>query len=404
MPSSKNTLLLAAGTLGLATWLSYRAESHVMDAAGSKPVTIQSVVRRVMAPRSRTEHIDRLNEIRHAAGRTSLTHREATECWQIIRGFTVEDVKAFLAEIPQTPLRPANDALIGMLFYRWAQIDPEAAAREAIQPAYQGVSGTPLISVATAWADRDPEAALHWAASTDSRAARYLVGHAAGKMLALQDPEGAVSKAATEFPEAMNGVISALVRDSRNSEEIRRQTLSQLTGLSDPKALDLYLNQLLWSGVQNDPESRRSLLDEIERSGVPSEKLVSFRTRLEDYTKSDDPRGTMEAMQQPGSEGSDSQQKSHYAFWAANHPDDAASWAVQAGRTDLIADTVKNKAAGLLHSSWQPEAANSSSPWVKGILTQYDSWRKLDAGAAEAWLQTMPADIRNHLSQDNAAH
>ena len=79
----KYRLLLAAGALGLATWLGYRAERHVMDAAGSRPMTIQSVVRRAMAPKSRTEPIDRLNRIRHSAGRSQPTPRECAECWEI---------------------------------------------------------------------------------------------------------------------------------------------------------------------------------------------------------------------------------------------------------------------------------------------------------------------------------
>jgi hypothetical protein len=36
------------------------------------------------------------------------------------------------------------------------------------------------------------------------------------------------------------------------------------------------------------------------------------------------------------------------------------------------------------------------------VLTQYDVWQKMDAIAAEAWLQAMPMDSRTHLSTDPA--
>ena len=397
----KYRLLLAAGALGLATWLGYRAERHVMDAAGSRPVTIQSVVRRAMAPKSRTEPIDRLNRIRHSAGRSQPTPRECAECWEIIRGFSVDDVKAGLAEIPQTPAREVNGMLIGMLFFRWGQMDPETAAREATQPPYDE-NYMAIASVATAWADQDPEAALRWAATVESRLVKNSIGNTAGKMLALRSPAEAV-KVLTDLPVARNGVIAALAGEASGTEEARRKLISQLAALPDPSMLQQYLRQLGWTLAYNDPEAARSLIGEVERSGIPEEDIARVRSTVLTYAGRTAAEKTADWMQQFEAKATPEEQQSHFSQWAVNEPEKAAAWASQKGRADLVAEVVKKNSLGLLRSDWQPGVRESSnSPWVKGVLTQYEAWRKLDATAAAAWLQTMPIDIRNHLSQDHA--
>ncbi len=397
----KYRLLLAAGALGLATWLGYRAERHVMDAAGSRPVTIQSVVRRAMAPKSRTEPIDRLTRIRHSAGRSQPTPRECAECWEIIRGFSVDDVKAGLAEIPQTPAREVNGMLIGMLFFRWGQMDPETAAREATQPPYDE-NYMAIASVATAWADQDPEAALRWAATVESRLVKNSIGNTAGKMLALRSPAEAV-KVLTDLPVARNGVIAALAGEASGTEEARRKLISQLAALPDPSMLQQYLRQLGWTLAYNDPEAARSLIGEVERSGIPEEDIARVRSTVLTYAGRTAAEKTADWMQQFEAKATPEEQQSHFSQWAVNEPEKAAAWASQKGRADLVAEVVKKNSLGLLRSDWQPGVRESSnSPWVKGVLTQYEAWRKLDATAAAAWLQTMPIDIRNHLSQDHA--
>ena len=71
----KSKLVLVAATLGIASWVGYRAERRSMDAAGKPATTFRSVVRHVMAPKSRKESFDRLNLLRHAAGRSEPTPR-----------------------------------------------------------------------------------------------------------------------------------------------------------------------------------------------------------------------------------------------------------------------------------------------------------------------------------------
>ena len=291
--------------------------------------------------------------------------------------------------------------LIGMLFFRWGQMDPETAAREATQPPYDE-NYMAIASVATAWADQDPEAALRWAATVESRLVKNSIGNTAGKMLALRSPAEAV-KVLTDLPVARNGVIAALAGEASGTEEARRKLISQLAALPDPSMLQQYLRQLGWTLAYNDPEAARSLIGEVERSGIPEEDIARVRSTVLTYAGRTAAEKTADWMQQFDAKATPEEQQSHFSQWAVNEPEKAAAWASQKGRADLVAEVVKKNSLGLLRSDWQPGVRESSnSPWVKGVLTQYEAWRKLDATAAAAWLQTMPTDIRNHLSQDHA--
>ncbi len=377
-----------------------------MDAAGNNPMTFRSVVRRMMAPKSRMESIDRLNEIRHTAGRTVLSPKEHAECWSIIRGFSVQDVEACLVEIPIKLPRVANSQLMGMLFFRWAQLDPLAAVEAASGPAFQAEGTTRggysnRASVLAAWAAKDPEAVLRWAAASDIPFVKYQAGKAAGKVMGVQDPEGGVDKAMAILPDSDAGLVVALAQGSKTSEE-RRELLARLSSLPDPKALDYYLNFLAWNPIQQGSQASPEVIEDVDRASIPPEKVAKFRDSVLDSLRSQYPAAGIELMQQSAPETSKKDQQFTYFQWALNYPEEATVWAVEQGRSDLAANLVQSSAANLMRSGWMPETEETSSSFVKGVVGQFHVWRKLEPEAANAWLQTMPSDIRNYLSDDHA--
>jgi len=406
MLSWKYRLLLCAGTLAAATWLGYRAEHRVMDSAGNNPVTFRSVVRRVMAPKSRVASIDRLNELRHLAGRSELTPREHAECWSIVRGFSVQDVEACLAEIPMKPPRVVNERLVSMLFFRWAQLDPLAAAEAAVGPAYQPegtiyASYSNMASVATAWAAKDPEAALRWAAANDSPLAKNLVGGAAGKMMAAQDPDGAMEKATAILPASFSGVVIALAQRSDTSER-RRDLLARLSALPDQQALEQYLNLLAWSPARQGIQDSPAVIEDMEHAGIAPERVATFREMALDSMRSRNPGVAIEAMQESAPGTSEKDQQYTYFSWALTKPGEATAWAVAKSRSDLASNLVQSNSMNLLRSGWIPGNEEPNNYLVQGVVSQFQVWRKLAPEAASAWLKTMPSDIRSHLSDDHA--
>jgi hypothetical protein len=401
MLSWKYLLLLAGGTLALAAWAGYRAECHVMDSAGNKPLSFQSVVRRVTAPKERTERIDKLNDLRHRAGRSELSPEETAAAWEIIRALGVEDLKACLEEIPVEPSRMANDALMGMLFSRWGQLDPEAAAQAATQDPYKDKYMLTL-AVAGAWADRDPEGLLRWSAQSAPERSKRLMGNVAGKLLVRQNPAGALDRALAELPSAVDGVVAALATQPGDAEESRRAVLLRLAALPDSRTLQTYVNRLA-RHVAGNPEVASRIAGEFEQVGLTDQQIQDikaiFTASLERYK----PPHEAELALQVDTKLSAAQQQLNFERWSWREPEKAVAWAEQNARKDLLEANVKAQAMSLLRSNWQPGVRDErGSPYVKGVVQQYESWRKLDATAAESWLKTMPADIRKHLSSTDA--
>lgn len=402
MLSRKKLLLLSAGILAAATWIGYRAECRVMDSAGNKPLTVQSVVRRMTAPKERRKTVDRLNEIRHLAGRLEGSPREMAEAWEIIRALGIEDIKACLAEIPQKPQRYVNITMTQMLFQRWGQLDPQAAAEVASRPPYEE-DYSMVLAVGISWADRDVEGALRWAATRPDSSAQRMIGMVAGRLLARQDPEHAFGRILAELPFATSGALSGLVAVSAQDEETRRKVIAQLAALPEKRHLRYYLNQLGWA-VDQDPQVLSSLIEEVEKAGVPEDELKDFKANLERPARHGGWERSIAKTFGPDSTASAEEKQKLFSNWAINQPEEALAWATAQGNLETLAESVRRNSLALLRSNWQPASTPSTNPWEKGIASQFQAWRQKDAAAADGWLQTMPSDIRQHLSQDHATH
>ncbi|MCW1914133.1 hypothetical protein OJ996_11135 [Luteolibacter sp. GHJ8] len=399
MFSRKYLLLSAAGILGAAIWIGYRAECRVMDSAGNKPLTVQSVVRRVTAPREQIARIDRLNRLRHTAGRSQPSPREKAEAWQIIREMRLEDVKASLAEIPPESVYPANRMLVEMLFSRWAQLDPEEAARTAMEPPYKE-QFAPIRAVAAQWGSRDPIAALRWAGTHPTPGvATNLISESAGRSLAMQNAETAIQTVATEFPYALYAVVETLSRRGDVGDEVRRRHLAALR--KNGSLVSTYLEGLINRSTVQDPEKREKMIALAESAGIGGELIQEFRMDIERRSQITDYTQMTEGLLGPGSSAALETQRDRYRQWVSIDSEKALAWVQKSGREDLIVEQVKSRAGEMLLSSWQP-GDSSASFWETNVRGQYEAWSKHDAAAAEAWLQTMPLDMRQFLTSHDA--
>ena len=390
----KTKLTLAVATLTLAAWWGYSSERHVRDDAGSKPKTLRSVVRHIMAPKSRSAAIQRLNELRHAGGRTGLTTAQAAECWQIIRAFSVEDVKAYLADLPAIPGRFVNDTLVGMLFHRWAQLDGAAAVEAASQPPYKDDRNA-IYSAAAAFVERDLDAAMRWAATKDDDLKRMMSGYI-GRLLALQDPLQALARADAGCPFAREAVLRTLFQQMGGTPESRREFFALTAGKISPQEWNSCLRQITYTRSGKEPQENLALVEEFKAAGVPAEQLESFQKDILRYSAYDNAEKNLDWMLRPDSNVPEKQQVDAYATWAVNEPEKAVAWAARNNKADLIAGTVKKQSLQLLRSNWQPGV--NEGFWAMGVRTQFHAWQQQQPADANAWLQSMPGDLRTHLA------
>jgi hypothetical protein len=401
----KSKLALVAAVLGVAAWTGYRSERRGMDAAGKPATTFRSVVRHVMAPKSRTEMIDRLNALRHTAGRSQPTPQEVKQCWEIIRGFTVEDVQAYLAEIPDGLKRPVNQVLISMLFYRWAQMDPEAAMNAATQLPH-AENRDMLYIVAVPWMQRDVEGAMRWAKASKSGYVKSVIGNDVGRMMVMQDPETALARAKAEFPDAERAVVHNLFEQLRGSKESRRKLFEIFASIKDPQLKSRCLGELTRSFNGGDRDEALAVVAEVEESGLLSEQQVeTFRREVSFYAMRDRPQERLEWLMRPESNAQAETQLNAYSNWAASNPAEAIEWAKKNDKIDFLGETVKRMTYAQIRAGWQP-TDDSRQHWEDTTHRQFNSWQAYQPEAAGAWLQTLPGDIREIFTStsDHATH
>lgn len=392
MKTWKIKVLLVPVALGLSILWGYRSERHVMDSAGNRPVTLRSTVRHLLAPESRSVAIERLETLRHAGGRAGFRPRDSAECWSIIRSFNVEDVQAYLADLPSDPKSESIAQLTGMLFYRWAQMDGIAAGNAVLQPPYNK-DRSAVFPIATAFLGRDIDGAMRWAASSGSDDAKRIMGDLAGRLLAIQDPQHALDRAAAEYPSAIRSVIQSLFQRMGDTEESYRQFLSLTLGKVSPDEWGRSINGMAYEWSRKPPEETQTLLAEFERAGVAADQLESFRKELIRGSINQSPEQSLDRMLLPESPTPPDQPLEAYVIWSYSHADEAAAWALKNDKSDFISDTVKKQSLLLLRNGWQP-GMNDNSTWVSGVRSQFKSWQQHQPDAADAWLQTMPGDLR----------
>lgn len=396
---SRNTkLLLATGGFAFSIYWCYHSERHVMDAAGNRPATVRSTIRHLFAPKSRTAAIDRLEELRHAGGRVGFRPRDSDECWSIIRGFSVEDIKAYLGDLPTNTKSGSNAELTSMLFYRWAQLDPVAAGNAVLLPPYQNLYyQEPIYAVATAFLDRDLDGALRWAASSGSNDAKSMIENYAGRLLAIQDPQHALDRAAAEFPSAVPSIIQTLFQRMGDTEESRREFLTNTLGKVSTENWSKSINDVAFKWSNKDPEELQALLAEFERAGIPADLIKSFEGSVLAASIYENSAQGLYQMHLDSAASPD-QKLDYFGYWLAHNPDQATAWAVETNNADLISSTVKKQSLQLLQNGWQPGGDDNHAS-MQGLYRQFKSWRQHEPEAANAWFESMPSDLRADLNK-----
>lgn len=392
-------LLFAVAAAGLSGWVGYRNEVAAVTAAGKPPLTFRSAARHLLTPKTERDAVKRLETLRQRAGRGDLTPSEKLECWQIIRSFSEEQVKHYLAELPPGSWRSANETLAFMLFQRWAQLDPDAAEREMKEEPYSKNPDLPF-AVMNARISRDPEAAMRWLEANGSGEMKRIGGRMIGALLVRQDPATALEKAEVLGDYALGAALRATAREMAVTAESRKAFYALQEKYGKTKEWDQAIISLGYAAGARDAEE---LLGSLEDTGLPEEKSIKLRDRAIGMLMQTDPEKAMNWTMAPTSGVSREKQLSVYRGWAANHSKEAIEWAMQNGRHDLIADSVRQQGKDLARGGWEQwKGEGPQNGWSAGVVDRYRIWRNHDLAAAEAWANTMPTDIRNHLNGKKA--
>lgn len=391
MFSWKSKLLLIVVTAGLATWSGYDAERRTSDAAGKPKTTVRSVVKRLMTPAAERAGVDRLEELRQAIGRSYPSRQEIAALWAVVRAFSVEEVKAALEALPKESDRQVNGEIDNMLVYRWAQLEPEAAAAATLAAGDES-RRFDLSTILGAWFQRDPDAAIRWGRECGNDTAKYAAMQLAAAKWVSDDPATALSRARAEFPEARHNVIRRLFDKLSATPESRQQLFSLLVKEVDPMEDPEFFKRLGPSLGRYDPAGLQGMPGEMAAAGASEEQIQQFRDGIPRVYGPDHFRELLEKSDVDSNLTAE-RRRGAYGTWSRLQPESALQWAESKGEADLVAHAVSSAADQLLETDWTPGRV-THTPWALAVRQQFPAWQRIDATAAEAWLATMPGDIR----------
>jgi hypothetical protein len=389
--SWKGKLLLIAVTAGLATWSGYRAERRTVD-AGARKSTVRTMVKRLSTPADQRAGLDRLEALRLAIGPGYPSRREVAEMWAIIRAFSADEVHAALEAFPEAGGSHGSQTLLNMLHYRWAQLEPEAAAQAALQ-AGDKVDYSRFMAILGVWAQRDPDAAVAWARQSGSTYAEYHFATAfQAKRWVAENPDTALVRARAEFPMAVPNVCSELVAKLSGSPESRKQLYALLadgtSGGPEHQAMQQLARRFGWPGAP----TQEVILAEMAEAAFPAMLVDAYRHSSMPVAF----REPKEQLEDPAVTG---QGRHHvYGRWAQNEPDKALAWAEARGDAGLLAAAVAQQADQLLETAWSP-GREGQSPWGASLQKQFTVWQRMDPQAADTWLAAMPGDLKKLVAQ-----
>ena len=391
--------MLALAVGGLAGWMGYRNEVAAVTAAGKPPLTFRSAVRHVLTPKAERDAVKRLETMRQRAGRGELTPAERLECWQIIRNFSEEQVKVYLADLPPGNWYSANSTLTMMLFHRWGQLAPEAATREAMKEPYSKNSVGLPYAIMNAWMARDQDGAMRWVTANGSDSFKRIGGRIMGGLLVRQDPEGGLAKAEALGEAALGGALRESARQMANTPESRKAFYALQGKYGKSKEWAQAMRTLGYAAGERDAEE---LLTTVKGTGLPPEQSMKIRDTAISMLMRTEPQKAMEWTMAPASGTTREKQLSVFRSWASSHSKEATDWAVRNGRQDFIADCVREDGRWLVRNSALQWRERPKDGWAGAVADRYEIWQAHDPTGAAEWVKKMPSDIRKHLTGKEA--
>ncbi len=376
-----------------------------MRACAAPGITRHSPARAAATPAAKRAGMDRLEELRQAVGRKTPSNQEAFALWAVVRGFSADEVKSALEALPKETNHKVNDKIAEMLYYRWAQLEPETAAAAAL--AVGEVNNRRFFvfhTVVAAWSQRDPEAAIRWGRESGNDMAKRSAIELAARQWMNDDPATALSRARAEFPEAASTVFSHLVAKFSATPESRRQLFSLLAGEQNGDASAGLFSRLAYDLGKPDPAKTEEIAGEMAAAGILEAQIRQFRDNARNFDRaSDSVKAFLEqdGMDDPAA-ADEGRRAIYYGGWMAHQPERALQWAEARGETGLLASTVDSSAEKLLQTDWAPGRESWQTPWADSVRKQFAVWHRLDAPAADVWLTTMPADLRKLVSTTTA--
>lgn len=329
-------------------------------------------------------------EIRRFQGKdlTNANIGEQLEAWELIRSFSVKQLKEAL-DITGTSASGNDPNLLAMMLYtRWAEIDPAAAVKS--------VSALPDDSARLFgggalwnWVKRDPEAAYLWSKDHAKFAETCNLDTMMVAMLATEPPASALEKAALLGDAVLKETALDFARTSAGDEASRASFIEAAARLPENVRNETLLQMArTWSFAE--PEAALSSLGSIYESEDlrkrAQEALVrGWGTR--------DPNQALAWLGANPPPDLVSQQANIWKRWVTEQPDAANQWLTQQGESPALAETIVRQIQSRTLNSSLGIGDKHAKREADALRRNYQTWAATQPKQAAEWLKKADPSI-----------
>ncbi len=337
---------------------------------------------------------ERLKELLHAPqdSRTALN-----QSWNIICGLSANEIEDAVGWIVQNPREPSAMAHIAMLYFRWAQLDPEAALASAQHLPPELSSPLVIDSALTAWMSRDPEAAFRHAEASpeipDKGSHRKMMAQ-----LLINEGLSALEKASSYGNEVRKMTIQALAVTANDSDEARQAFLDEVARQGSETEQTEARQALIQQWAALDP---RVAMESLEQIGAPEEEHPKHRESIFQRWVREDPAAALSWSAEHPGDLPLAERAESYSRWAARLPGQALETLPLLEREPgFLEATVKRLQAAYNREGWTPYGSDPQRHAGNraALLSHFTRWSEQSPAEARLWLESLPTDLRLNLT------
>lgn len=400
MRIASQDLFVAAAALFLAAWMGYRRgyESPPKKAPPEMPV---------QRSQFRTEHEEAVPKTKpetlQELARKRLSERGSAAAWEIISGYSLDQVKRALAEPDRTGDPETLLDQRSMLYFRWAALDPLAAMTDAAGK--EPSAGNSYLYACQSWFRNDPDAAYRWGISDEGKQKFSLSSQYATRfmesLLSRMPLEKALEKATSlgMDRDGISRVWQGVATDQGTTPEDRKNFLAKLPELEKRGIKRAALiGPLVWSWQGVDAADAVRGIGSLGLSEVDEKKMID--DAVETWTRSK-PEEALAWTLHPANERPMDEKVMAYTNLEAASPEESARRFSSLSSTPGLQQAVLDSS---LRSYYQmgvvPYGDGFSmdhSP-LKQLTENYQRWHAASPEEASRWLENTSSIVRKKLT------
>lgn len=330
------------------------------------------------------------------------------QIYQEISWMSADDLEVAYAELEGLGFKEqSNQTIAMMLIDRWAKLDGKGAVEALMDSKEPMMKMQGLMTALMKWAKQDPSGSYAWYEKHGEELGKtsYLGGYMRGAMLgslAMENMDLAFEKLgdlnSVEQTTAINGIAQQL----SHLPEQRGAFIEKLEAMESKTMKEAGFSSLIMMWAARDAEGAVEFMETREWSEGTA---TTIKTQIASTWAYNDPESALDWRSKNLGENENAQEVLGHTFgqWVLRDSEKAKAWLAKQPE-EFQGDSLNHRVSQSLYWQQQHEQASEWISQIEGEAVQkqatlelYQSWRMADKEKANAWRDTLDADIQQQL-------